>query len=162
MLDGLVDEASGDVLVRALRRRRRRSLFPWRRTTLPRWRTPLRRWRRALGERPERALERKQLLLELAERPGDVGVHGAKRTGRRGSAGRQPGSGGGGARQEAGAAAPPRTSTAISAASVGVRPTRTPRASSASAFAAAVPAEPETIAPAWPICLPAGAVKPAM
>ena len=36
------------------------------------------------------------------------------------------------------------------------------RASSASAFAAAVPAEPETIAPAWPICLPAGAVKPAM
>ncbi|MEA2224975.1 MAG: hypothetical protein QOE67_257 [Solirubrobacteraceae bacterium] len=58
--------------------------------------------------------------------------------------------------------APPRTSTAIAAASVGVRPTRTPLASSACAFAAAVPDEPETIAPAWPICLPAGAVKPAM
>jgi hypothetical protein len=57
---------------------------------------------------------------------------------------------------------PPRTSTAIEAASVGVRPTRTPLASSASALAAAVPEEPETIAPAWPICLPAGAVKPAM
>ncbi len=32
----------------------------------------------------------------------------------------------------------------------------------ACALAAAVPAEPDTIAPAWPICLPAGAVKPAM
>ena len=30
------------------------------------------------------------------------------------------------------------------------------------AFALAVPAEPDTIAPAWPICLPAGAVNPAM
>ena len=48
------------------------------------------------------------------------------------------------------------------ATSVGVRPTRTPLASSASAFAAAVPCEPETIAPAWPIVLPGGAVKPAM
>ena len=57
---------------------------------------------------------------------------------------------------------PPRISTAISATSVGVRPTRTPLASSASAFATAVPDEPETIAPAWPICLPGGAVKPAM
>ena len=53
-------------------------------------------------------------------------------------------------------------STAISATSVGVRPTRTPRASSASALAAAVPRDPETIAPAWPMVLPGGAVKPAM
>ena len=29
-------------------------------------------------------------------------------------------------------------------------------------FAAAVPFEPETMAPAWPIVLPGGAVKPAM
>ncbi len=48
------------------------------------------------------------------------------------------------------------------AASVGVVPTRTPRASSASFFACAVPAEPEMIAPAWPIVFPGGAVKPAM
>ena len=45
---------------------------------------------------------------------------------------------------------------------VGVCPTRTPTALSASSLAAAVPAEPETIAPAWPIVLPGGAVKPAM
>jgi len=62
----------------------------------------------------------------------------------------------------AGAAQPPRISTAMSETSVGVRPTRTPLASSASAFACAVPALPETIAPAWPIVLPGGAVKPAM
>ena len=37
-----------------------------------------------------------------------------------------------------------------------------PCASSASCLAAAVPAVPETIAPAWPIVLPGGAVKPAM
>jgi hypothetical protein len=43
-----------------------------------------------------------------------------------------------------------------------VRPTRTPRSSSACALAAAVPELPDTIAHAWPICLPAGAVKPAM
>jgi len=43
-----------------------------------------------------------------------------------------------------------------------VRPTRTPWASSAAALAAAVPWDPETIAPAWPIVLPGGAVKPAM
>src|SRR5436190_471251 len=55
-----------------------------------------------------------------------------------------------------------RISTAISATCVGVRPTRTPFASSASAFAAAVPCEPDTIAPAWPIVFPGGAVKPAM
>ena len=53
-------------------------------------------------------------------------------------------------------------STTISATWVGVRPTRTPSASSASALAAAVPCEPDTIAPAWPIVLPGGAVKPAM
>src|SRR6185312_6931022 len=53
-------------------------------------------------------------------------------------------------------------SAAISATSVGVRPTRTPFASSASALAAAVPFEPDTIAPAWPIVLPGGAVKPAI
>ena len=41
----------------------------------------------------------------------------------------------------------PAISAAISATSVGVRPTRTPRASSASCLAAAVPAVPETIAP---------------
>ena len=37
-----------------------------------------------------------------------------------------------------------------------------PWLSSASALAAAVPCEPDTIAPAWPIVLPGGAVKPAM
>ena len=57
---------------------------------------------------------------------------------------------------------PRRICTASSATSVGVRPTRTPRSSSACALAAAVPELPDTIAPAWPICLPAGAVKPAM
>ena len=53
-------------------------------------------------------------------------------------------------------------STASRAVSVGLLPTRTPFASSASFFASAVPEEPEMIAPAWPICLPGGAVKPAM
>ena len=57
---------------------------------------------------------------------------------------------------------PPSISTTMSDTSVGVRPTRTPAASSASALAFAVPAVPETIAPAWPIVLPGGAVKPAM
>ena len=42
------------------------------------------------------------------------------------------------------------------AVSVGLSPTRTPFASSASFFAWAVPEEPEMIAPAWPICLPGG------
>ena len=51
---------------------------------------------------------------------------------------------------------------AIWAASLGLRPTWTPFASKAFCFAAAVPEEPEMIAPAWPICLPGGAVKPAM
>ena len=54
------------------------------------------------------------------------------------------------------------TSAASSATSVGVVPTRTPRSSSASFLACAVPAEPEMIAPAWPIVFPGGAVKPAM
>jgi hypothetical protein len=53
------------------------------------------------------------------------------------------------------------TSRASSAVSLGVRPTRTPAASSATCLPAAVPDEPETIAPAWPIVLPSGAVKPA-
>ncbi len=57
---------------------------------------------------------------------------------------------------------PPRISTAMSETCVGVRPTRTPLDSSASALATAVPEVPETIAPAWPIVLPGGAVKPAM
>ena len=48
-----------------------------------------------------------------------------------------------------------------SAVSDGVLPTLTPAASSASFFAWAVPDEPETIAPAWPMVLPSGAVKPA-
>src|SRR5690606_14252010 len=48
------------------------------------------------------------------------------------------------------------------AVSVGVLPTLTPTASSADFFASAVPAEPEMIAPAWPMVLPGGAVKPAM
>ena len=56
----------------------------------------------------------------------------------------------------------PSTSIAISATWVGLRPTRTPFSSSASALAWAVPAEPETIAPAWPMVFPGGAVKPAM
>jgi hypothetical protein len=51
-----------------------------------------------------------------------------------------------------------RTSLAVS---LGVRPTRTPTFSSASFLACAVPADPEMIAPAWPIVLPSGAVNPA-
>ena len=50
--------------------------------------------------------------------------------------------------QAAPAGVPPSTSTAMVAASVGVLPTRTPRCSSASALAAAVPELPEMIAPA--------------
>ena len=48
-----------------------------------------------------------------------------------------------------------------SAVSDGVLPTLTPAASRASFLAWAVPEEPETMAPAWPIVLPSGAVKPA-
>ncbi len=47
------------------------------------------------------------------------------------------------------------------AVSLGVLPTRTPTFSRASFFAWAVPEEPETIAPAWPMVLPSGAVNPA-
>ena len=57
---------------------------------------------------------------------------------------------------------PRSVSTAIAAVSVGLTPTRTPLASSASFFACAVPLDPEMIAPACPICLPGGAVNPAM
>ena len=56
---------------------------------------------------------------------------------------------------------PPTTSRISRAVSDGVLPTRTPAASRASFLAWAVPDEPETIAPAWPIVLPSGAVKPA-
>ena len=48
-----------------------------------------------------------------------------------------------------------------SAVSDGVLPTLTPAASRASCLAAAVPDEPDTMAPAWPMVLPSGAVKPA-
>ena len=51
-----------------------------------------------------------------------------------------------------------RTSWAVP---LGVRPTRTPTFSSASFFAWAVPEEPDTMAPAWPMVLPSGAVNPA-
>jgi hypothetical protein len=55
------------------------------------------------------------------------------------------------------------TISAISSpASVGLFPTRTPAAVRASIFAAAVPLPPDTMAPAWPIFLPGGAVTPAM
>src|SRR3954468_7671468 len=46
--------------------------------------------------------------------------------------------------------------------SVGDPATRKPAASSAATFDAAVPAPPEMIAPAWPMRLPSGAVRPAM
>ena len=55
------------------------------------------------------------------------------------------------------------TISAISSpASVGLRPTLTPAARRASIFPCAVPLPPETMAPAWPIFFPAGAVTPAM
>ncbi len=54
-----------------------------------------------------------------------------------------------------------RISRMRAAVSEGVVPTRTPAASSASFLAAAVPTEPDTIAPAWPMVLPSGASKPA-
>ena len=54
------------------------------------------------------------------------------------------------------------TSRMISAVCPGVRPTRMPTASRASFLSCAVPLPPETMAPAWPICLPSGAVNPAM
>src|SRR4029079_1097904 len=54
-----------------------------------------------------------------------------------------------------------RISRISRAVSDGVLPTLTPTASRASCLAWAVPDEPETIAPAWPMVLPSGAVKPA-
>jgi hypothetical protein len=56
----------------------------------------------------------------------------------------------------------PTRSAASRAASVGFRPTGMFFAPSASAFACAVPEEPEMIAPAWPMRFPGGASKPAM
>ena len=55
----------------------------------------------------------------------------------------------------------PRRSATRSATCEGLRPTDAPTASRASALAAAVPLDPVTIAPAWPIRLPGGASKPA-
>ena len=57
---------------------------------------------------------------------------------------------------------PLTTSTIRRPASVGFRPTSAPAARRASIFAWAVPLPPETMAPAWPIFLPGGAVTPAM
>jgi len=54
-----------------------------------------------------------------------------------------------------------RISRMSDAVSDGVLPTLTPAASRASFLACAVPDEPETMAPAWPMVLPSGAVKPA-
>ena len=53
------------------------------------------------------------------------------------------------------------TAAIISPASVGFCATCTPASRKASIFAAAVPLPPDTIAPAWPIFLPGGAVTPA-
>ncbi|MCU1355167.1 MAG: hypothetical protein JWM89_585 [Acidimicrobiales bacterium] len=53
-------------------------------------------------------------------------------------------------------------STISSPASVGLLPTLTPASVRASILAAAVPLPPDTMAPAWPIFLPGGAVTPAM
>ncbi len=55
-----------------------------------------------------------------------------------------------------------RSSLTIADTSVGLVATLIPAASSASFLAAAVPWEPETIAPACPMRLPGGAVNPAM
>ena len=52
-------------------------------------------------------------------------------------------------------------STMSSPASVGFSPTLTPASLRASILASAVPLPPETMAPAWPIFLPGGAVTPA-
>jgi len=101
------------------------------------------------GDRLHRSLELPELALEVRQRACELPVVHATSVSAAGA-------------QAAETEAPPSTSTAMAAVSVGVRPTRTPLDSSARAFAAAVPEEPDTIAPAWPICLPAGAVKPAM
>ena len=57
---------------------------------------------------------------------------------------------------------PPRTSATSSATSEGFVAARMPAPRRASLFASAVLSPPETMAPAWPIVLPSGAVKPAM
>src|SRR5690606_19252160 len=46
--------------------------------------------------------------------------------------------------------------------SAGLLTVRTPALSSAANFSAAVPLPPDTMAPAWPMRLPGGAVTPAM
>jgi len=61
----------------------------------------------------------------------------------------------------AGRYTPLSTSAISSPISDGLRPTRHPAFSRASILAAAVPLEPDTIAPAWPIFFPGGAVTPA-
>ena len=55
----------------------------------------------------------------------------------------------------------PSAARSSRAVSDGVLPTFTPTASRASFLACAVPEDPETIAPAWPMVLPSGAVNPA-
>lgn len=56
----------------------------------------------------------------------------------------------------------PSASATSSATSEGFVAARMPAARNASLLASAVLSPPETIAPAWPIVLPSGAVKPAM
>ncbi len=56
----------------------------------------------------------------------------------------------------------PSASATSSATSEGFVAARMPAARSASLLASAVLSPPETMAPAWPIVLPSGAVKPAM
>jgi hypothetical protein len=66
-----------------------------------------------------------------------------------------------GAHHRAPTQTPFSTSAMSSPISDGLRPTRHPAFSRASILAAAVPLEPETMAPAWPIFFPGGAVTPA-
>ena len=68
---------------------------------------------------------------------------------------------GGRQRRRSQAESPCMISRIRSAVSDGVLPTLTPAASRASFLACAVPDEPDTMAPAWPIVLPSGAVNPA-
>ncbi len=57
---------------------------------------------------------------------------------------------------------PPSASATSSATSDGLVAARMPAPRRASLLASAVLSPPETMAPAWPIVLPSGAVKPAM
>ncbi len=84
------------------------------------------------------------------------GANAVRGRGAGGTSGRSPGPG-----RPLRACQPLRMARASLAVSVGVLPTLTPAASRASFFAWAVPEEPETMAPAWPMVLPSGAVKPA-